>query len=60
MGHNPDMNMKIKTESPRLAFTPGEWYASDLLATTSTGFRHIQCDRHGESRFQNSVGFSPD
>ena len=38
VGHNPDMNMKIKTESPRLAVTPGEWYASDLLATTSIGF----------------------
>ena len=24
VGHNPDMNMKIKTESPRLAVTPGE------------------------------------
>ena len=34
VGHNPDMNMKIKTET-------GEWYASDLLATTSTGFRQI-------------------
>ena len=41
VGHNPDMNMKIKTESPRLAVTPGEWYASDLLATTSTGFRQM-------------------
>ena len=39
VGHTPDMNMKIKTESPRLAVTPGEWYASDLLAMTSTGFR---------------------
>ena len=38
VGHNPDMSMKIDTESPRLAVTPGEWYASDLLATTSTGF----------------------
>ena len=27
-----DMNMKIDMESPRLAVTPGEWYASDLLA----------------------------
>ena len=40
--HTPDMNMKIKTESPRLAVTPGEWYASDLLATTSTGFRQME------------------
>ena len=40
-GHNPDMNMKIKTESPRLAITPGEWYSSDLLAMTSTGFRQM-------------------
>ena len=36
------MNMKIKTESPRLAVTPGEWYASDRLATTSTGFRQME------------------
>ena len=36
-----DMSMKIKTESPRLTVTPGEWYASDLLATTSTGFRQM-------------------
>ena len=40
-GHNPDVNMKIKTESPQLAVTSGEWYASDLLATTSTGFRQM-------------------
>ena len=33
--------MKIKTESPRLTVAPGEWYASDLLATTSTGFRQM-------------------
>ena len=31
VGHIPDMNMKVNTESPRLAITPGEWYASDLL-----------------------------
>ena len=24
-----------------MAVTPGEWYASDLLATTSTGFREM-------------------
>ena len=42
VGHNPDMNMKIKTESPRLAVTPGEWYTSDLLATMSTGFRQME------------------
>ena len=24
-----------------MAVTPGEWYASDLLATTSTGFRKM-------------------
>ena len=41
VGHNPDMNTKINTESPRLAVTPGEWYASDVLATTSTGFRQM-------------------
>ena len=28
VGNNPDKNMKIKMESPRLAVTPGEWYAS--------------------------------
>ena len=60
VGHNPDMNMKIKTESPRLAVTPGEWYASDLLATTSTGGEYHEGDRRGENRLQNSVGFSPD
>ena len=38
VGHYPDMTMKINTESPRLAVTPGEWYANDLHATTSTGF----------------------
>ena len=27
VGHIPDMNMKIKTESLQLAVTPGEWYA---------------------------------
>ena len=41
VGHNPDMNMKINTESPLLAVTPGEWYTSDLLATTRTGFRQM-------------------
>ena len=41
VGHNTDMNMKINTESPRLAVTPGEWYASDLLAMTSTDFRQM-------------------
>ena len=38
VGHYPDMNIKITTESPRLDATPGEWYASDLHAMTSTGF----------------------
>ena len=42
VGHNPVMNMKNKTEAPRLAVTPGEWYASDLLATTSTGFHQLE------------------
>ena len=64
VGHNPDMNMKICTESPWLAVTPGEWYASDLLATTSTGFRQMDdippCDRRGETILQHIVGFSPD
>ena len=40
VGHNPDMNMKIKTESPRLAVTPCEWYL--VLATTSNGFRQME------------------
>ena len=38
VGHYPDMNMMINTESPRLAVTPGEWYVSNVLATMSTGF----------------------
>ena len=41
VGYNPDMIMKINKESPRLAVTPVEWYASDLLVTSSTGFRQI-------------------
>ena len=36
-----DRNMKIDTESSRLAVTLGEWYASDLLATMSTDLRQI-------------------
>ena len=52
--------MKINTESPRLAVTPGEWYASDLLAMTSTGFRQMDNIPHVETRLQHSVGFSPD
>ena len=39
VGHNPDMNNN--TETPRLAVTPGEWYNSDLLATTSTEFQQM-------------------
>ena len=31
-----DRNMKIDTESPRLAVTLGEWYTTNLLATMST------------------------
>ena len=38
VGHYPDIDMKITTESPRLDATPGEWDASDRQATTSTGF----------------------
>ena len=41
VGHNPYMNMEIKTESPRLAVTQGEWYASGLLATISTDLRQM-------------------
>ena len=37
-----DRNMKIDTESPRLPVTPGEWYASDLLATMSTDLRQMK------------------
>ena len=48
VGHYPDMNMMINTESPRLAVTPGEWYANP------------GCDRRGETRLQNSAGFSQD
>ena len=39
--NGPDRNMKIDMESPRLAVTPGEWYASDLLATMSTDLRQM-------------------
>ena len=35
------MNMKIDTESPRLTVTPGEWYASDLLATMSNDLHQM-------------------
>ena len=31
-----DRIMMMNTESPRLAVTPGEWYASNMLATMST------------------------
>ena len=31
----------MNTESPRLAVTPGEWYASDMLATISTDLRRM-------------------
>ena len=34
-------NMKIATESPRLAVTPGEWCTSDLRATMSTDLRQM-------------------
>ena len=36
-----DRNMKINTESPRLAVTLGERYTSDLLATMSTDLRQM-------------------
>ena len=41
VGHTPDMNMKINTESPRLAVTTGEQYASDMLTTMSTDLRQM-------------------
>ena len=56
-----DMSMKIKTESPRLTVTPGEWYASDMLAPTSTGFRHMNdIPKVIGAAQQNSAGFSSD
>ena len=33
--------MMTNTDSPRLAVTPGEWYASDMLMTISTDLRQI-------------------
>ena len=33
--------MKLNTESPRLAVTPGEQYASDMLTTMSTDLRQM-------------------
>ena len=59
VGHNPDMNMNINTESPRLAVTPGEWYASDLLATTSTCFRQMDDIPHviGAVKLDCSTGW---
>ena len=56
-----DRNMKIDTESPRLAVTPGEWYATDLLVTMSTDLRQMDGipDVIGAVKIeqQNSVGF---
>ena len=36
-----DRIMMMNTESPRLAVTPGEWCASDMLATMSTDLRQM-------------------
>ena len=36
-----DRIMMRNTESSRLAVTPGEWYASDILATMSTDLRQM-------------------
>ena len=36
-----DRIMMTNTESPRLAVTPGEWYASDIRATMSTDLRQM-------------------
>ena len=36
-----DRIMRRNMESPRLAVTPGEWYASDILATMNTDLRQM-------------------
>ena len=36
-----DRIMMKNTDSPRLAVTPGEWYASDMLTTIRTDLRQI-------------------
>ena len=36
-----DMIMMANTDSPRLAITPGEWYASDMLTTMRTDLRQM-------------------
>ena len=36
-----DRNMKINTESPRLAVAPGERYTSDLVVTMNTDLRQM-------------------
>ena len=57
-----DRIMMTNTESPRLAVTPGEWYANDMLATMSTDLSQMNGipEVIGAHRLQNSVGFSPD
>ena len=37
-----DRIMMMNTESPWLAVTPGEWYASDMLATMSIDLRQMK------------------
>ena len=36
-----DQIMMTNTDSPRLAVTPGEWYASDMLTTMRPDLRQI-------------------
>ena len=37
-----DRIMMMNTESPWLAVTPDEWYASDMLATMSTDLHQME------------------
>ena len=58
-----DRIMMTNTESPRLAVTPGEWYASDMLATMSTDLRQMNGIPEvigAMNDCRNSVGVSPD
>ena len=41
MEYGRDRIMMTNKESPRLEVTPGEWYASDILATMSTDLRQM-------------------
>ena len=55
--------MMTNTDSPRLAVTPGEWYASEMLAMMRTDLRQINGSTEvigAMYGLQNSGGFSPD